>query len=102
MIRKNSKLSEEEVKHVAKLAKLELTPSEVKKFQEQLSQVLAYVEILEEVRTEKTEPTSQVTSLENVFRGDKAKASLFQKEVLSGAKQNYQGFFKIKRILNNS
>ena len=102
MIRKNSKLSEEEVKHVAKLAKLELTPSEVKKFQEQLSQVLAYVEILKEVKTEKTEPTSQVTFLENVFREDKTKPSLSQKEVLSGTKQNHQGFFKIKRILNNS
>jgi len=102
MIKKNSKLSEEEVKHVAKLAKLELTPSEVKKFQEQLSEVLAYMEILKEVKTEKTEPTSQVTSLENIFREDKAKTSLSQKEVLSGTKQNYQGFFKIKRILNNS
>ncbi|MCJ7804642.1 Asp-tRNA(Asn)/Glu-tRNA(Gln) amidotransferase subunit GatC [Patescibacteria group bacterium] len=102
MIRKNSKLSEKEVKHVAKLAKLGLTPSEVKKFQEQLSEVLAYMEILKEVKTEKTEPTSQVTSLENVFREDKAKTSLSQKEVLSGAKQNYQSFFKIKRILKNS
>lgn len=101
MIRKNSKLSEKEVKHVAKLANLNLTPQEVKKFQEQLSEVLAYMEILEEVKTEKTEPTSQVTSLENVFREDKAKTSLSQKEVLSGARQNYQGFFKIKRILNN-
>jgi len=43
-----------------------------------------------------------VTSLENIFREDKAKTSLSQKEVLSGTKQNYQGFFKIKRILNNS
>ena len=101
MIKKNSKLSEEEVKHVAKLAKLELTPSEVKKFQEQLSEVLAYMEILKEVKTEKTEPTSQVTSLENIFREDKAKTSLSQKEVLSGARQSHQGFFKIKRILNN-
>jgi len=101
MIKKNSKLSEEEVKHVAKLAKLELTPSEVKKFQEQLSEVLTYVEVLKEAKTEKTEPTSQVTSLENIFREDKAKTSLSQKEVLSGTKQNYQGFFKIKRILNN-
>ena len=103
MIRKNAKLSENEVKHVAKLAKLNLTPQEVKKFQEQLSEVLTYVEVLKEAKTEKTEPTSQVTSfLENIFREDKAKTSLSQKEVLSGTKQNYQGFFKIKRILNNS
>ena len=101
MIKKNFKLSEKEVKHVAKLAKLDLTPQEVKKFQEQLSEVLSYMEILKEVKTEKIEPTSQVTSLENVFREDKTKTSLSQKEVLSGVRQSYQGFFKIKRILNN-
>lgn len=100
-MKKNSNLTEQEVKHVAKLARLSLTPEEVKKFQEQLSEVLAYIEVLKEVKTEKTEPTSQVTSLENVFRKDQSQASLSQKEVLSGAKETHQGFFKIKRILDN-
>jgi aspartyl-tRNA(Asn)/glutamyl-tRNA(Gln) amidotransferase subunit C len=101
MMKKTFKLSEEEVKHVAKLAKLNLTPQEVKKFQEQLSEVLAYIEVLKDVKTEKIEPTSQVTSLENVSRKDKTNPSLSQKEVLSGAKENHQGLFKIKRILDN-
>lgn len=100
-MKKNSNLTEQEVKHVAKLARLSLTPEEVKKFQEQLSEVLAYIEVLKEVKTEKTEPTSQVTSLENVFRKDQSQTSLSQKEVLSGARETHQGFFKIKRILNN-
>ncbi len=100
-MKKISNLTEQEVKHVAKLARLSLTSEEVKKFQEQLSEVLAYIEVLKEVKTEKTEPTSQVTSLENVFREDKSQASLSQKEILSGTKETHQGFFKIKRILDN-
>ncbi len=95
----NSKLTEEEVKHVAKLAKLELTPQEVKKFQKQLSEVLNYVEILKKVKTERVEPTSQVTGLENIFREDKVSPSLSQKEVLSGAENKKDNMFKTKAVL---
>jgi len=95
------KLTIEEVKHVAKLAKLDLTNQEVNQFQEQLSEVLDYVEILKEVPTEKVEPTSQVTSLENILREDKAGDSLSQEQVLSGAKKTQDGRFQVKRILNN-
>jgi aspartyl-tRNA(Asn)/glutamyl-tRNA(Gln) amidotransferase subunit C len=95
------KLTTEEVKHVAKLANLDLTDQEVNQFQEQLSEVLDYVEILKEVSTDKVEPTSQVTSLENVLREDEPGDSLSQKDVLSGAKKTHEGRFQIKRILNN-
>lgn len=96
---KKSKLTEEEVKHVAKLAGLTLSPSEVKKFQKQLSEVLNYVEILKKVKTERVEPTSQVTGLENIFREDKVGLSLSQKEVLSGAKNKKDNMFKTKAVL---
>lgn len=93
-----SKLTEEEVRHVAKLAGLTLTRVEVKKFQKQLSEVLNYVEILKKAKTSGVESTSQVTGLENVFREDKPKPSLSQKEVLSGAKSTEKGMFKTGRI----
>jgi aspartyl-tRNA(Asn)/glutamyl-tRNA(Gln) amidotransferase subunit C len=96
---KSAKLTEEEVRHVAKLAKLSLTPQEVKKFQKQLSEVLNYIKILKKVKTKGAEPTSQVTGLENVFREDKVVGpSLSQKEVLSGSKSTHNGMFKIKAI----
>lgn len=63
-------LSEEEVRHVAKLARLDLTDEEVKKFALQLSRVLDYMEILKEVNTENVSETSQVTGLKNVMRKD--------------------------------
>lgn len=93
-----AKITEEEVKHVGKLANLSLTSEEIKKFQQQLSEVLDYVEVLNEVATEGVEPTSQVTGLENVFREDQPGPSLSQEEVLSGAKDKGKGMFKTKAI----
>ncbi len=63
-------LTEEQVRHTAKLARLNLTDEEVKKFAGQLSGVLEYVDILKEVDTEGVEITSQVTGLKNVMRKD--------------------------------
>lgn len=93
-----SKLSENEVKHVAKLANLVLTQTEIEKFRKQLSAVLDYVEILKGVKTEKIRPTSQVTNLGNVFREDKAGPSLSQEEVLSGSRDKKEGMLKTKAI----
>lgn len=87
-----------EVIHVAKLARLTLTPREIKKFQKQLSQILNYIKILKKVKTGKVKPTSQVTGLENVFREDKVGSSLSQEETLSGTKNKKDGMFKIKAI----
>jgi aspartyl-tRNA(Asn)/glutamyl-tRNA(Gln) amidotransferase subunit C len=66
------KLSKQQVEHVAKLARLGLTPKEVEKFQTQLSNILDYVEQLNEVDTDAVEPTAQVTGLQNVMREDRA------------------------------
>lgn len=98
----NSKLSKDEVKHVAGLANLKLSPQEISKFQKQLSEILDYVEILNEVKTERIEPTSQVTGLENVFRDDGTGKCLTQKEALSGAKSRHKGRFKIKAIFEEN
>lgn len=97
-MRENAKLTKEEVIHVAKLARLTLTPREIKKFQKQLSQVLNYIKILKKVKTRRVKPTSQVTGLENVFREDKIGSSLSQEETLSGTKNKKDGMFKIKAI----
>ena len=78
----NTKLSVNDIKRIAKLANLTLDDSELAKFPQQLSEILAYVEILKEVKTENIEPTSQVTLLENASREDKTRESLSQKEAL--------------------
>lgn len=64
-------ISQEEVKHIAKLARLNLSDDEVKKFSGQLQGILEYIDVLNEVDTEGIEETSQVTGLTNVTEEDK-------------------------------
>ncbi len=93
------KLTGNQVKHVAKLAELPLTPEEVKKFEDQLSETLTYVDKLNEIDTTGIEPTSQVTGLENVTRSDETRPSLSQADALKNAKSKKDGFFVVKVIL---
>lgn len=75
-------LSEEEVRHVAKLARIDLDDGEVKKFTGQLSGVFGYMDILKEVDTEGVEETSQVTGLKNVLGVDEVAAVRCKREEL--------------------
>lgn len=95
------KLNKDEIKHVANLARLELTDAEMEKYGEQLSDVLAYIDQLREVDTANTEPTAQVTGLLNVLREDIVQA-WDKKEVedaLLEAPETEDGQVKVKRIL---
>ncbi len=96
-----AKLTHDDVLHVAKLAKLELSDSEVDKFASQLSNVIDYFSELSKVDTEGIEATSQTTGLENVYRVDEIKnsKSLSQEEAISGTDQTHNGYFKVKAIL---
>jgi len=63
-------LTHEQVKHIASLARLDLSAAEVEKFTTDLSNILAYMEQLSEVDTKDVEPTAQVTGLVNISRTD--------------------------------
>ena len=67
------KLSLEEVEHIAKLARLEISAEEKNSFQRQLSSVLEYVEQLKAVNTDGVEPMSHSIEMGNVLRPDEAK-----------------------------
>lgn len=76
-------LNSEQVQHIAKLARLGLGQEEGEKFAKQLSNILAYVEMLNEVKVDDVEPTSQVTGLENVTREDKVSRFSTKEELLA-------------------
>ncbi|HNP89364.1 MAG: Glutamyl-tRNA(Gln) amidotransferase subunit C [Microgenomates group bacterium ADurb.Bin219] len=95
-------LSEEEVKHIAKLANLSLSNEEVKKFQGQLSETLNFIQVLDELNTEKAEPTNHASGLSNIFRQDEIKPSISQAEALANAPSLSDGFFKVKAILERN
>lgn len=102
MRKKQTKLTKDQVRHVARLAGFTLSEKEVAKFQKQLSDTLEYVSVLDELDTSKIEATGQVTGLENVFREDRPTSSLSQKEVLSNAPSEHNGFFKVKGIFDET
>ena len=90
------------VPHIAKLANLPLSADEIKKFESQLEETLAYAEKLQEIDTDKVKPTSHVTGLENITREDIAQPSLTQKQALSNAKKTHNGSFEVDAILDNA
>lgn len=77
-----SQLSNEQVRKIAELARLGLTDDEVEKFSGQLTDILTWVEMLNELDTENVEPTAQVTGLTNVTEEDKEIAYVENKEDL--------------------
>jgi len=87
------------VKHIAKLATLNMTASEIDKFAKQLSLVLDYMDQLKEVDTSNTLPTNQTTGLKNVTSPDNVRPcqKLTQKEALSGSKNIKEGYFVVSK-----
>jgi aspartyl-tRNA(Asn)/glutamyl-tRNA(Gln) amidotransferase subunit C len=92
-----------DVKKIAKLASLTLTAEEEIKFEKQLSDILQYVEKLNEVDVTNVEPTSQITGLENITRNDDFTSEMLtQEQALSGTSSKHNGMFKVKALLENS
>ena len=65
-----TQLTKDQVRHIAKLARLRLTDDEVERFSKELTSILGYIETLTEVDTSTVEPTTNVTGLTNRFRDD--------------------------------
>jgi len=95
------KLTKSQVKHISDLARLDLSDEEIEKFRWQLSSILEYIELLNEVDTTNVEPTAQTTDLKNVTREDKPQKGqcLAQEEVLSNAPETENGYVKTKAVL---
>lgn len=95
-------LTKQDVLHVAKLAKLDLTDSEIEKFLPQLDEVINFISQLNEVNTDGVEPTSQTTGLENVTRPDEVNVEncLTSYQATSNTDSFYNGYFKVKAILS--
>ena len=93
------KISREEVLHIALLARLGLTESEVNRLGEQLSDILDNFEILQEVDTTNIPPTAQSIALQNVVREDEAAASLPQSQILANAPRKGENCFRVQAVL---
>lgn len=93
-------LSTTEVAHVAQLARLRLSNEELELMRSQLSNILDYIAMLQEVDVEGVEPTSQVTGLSTVMRPDVVTGALRREQVLANAPDQAAGMFRVRAVFD--
>ena len=91
--------TEIDVKYVAHLARLALTPEEERLFGAQLGQVLGYIEKLSEVDVSQVDPTAHAVPMVNVTRPDEVRPSLPTEEALRNAPARANGLFIVPKIV---
>jgi aspartyl-tRNA(Asn)/glutamyl-tRNA(Gln) amidotransferase subunit C len=96
------KIDQNQVRKVARLARLELTSEEVEEFTGQLCAILDYVEKMNELDTDNVEPLAHCLPITNVLREDQIKESLGNDKTLANAPQRDGEFFKVPKILDDS
>ena len=94
-------LSEDDIRKVAELARLNLSEQEVTELRPQLSKLIDYVAVLEEVDTEEVEPMVHAVEQTNVFRDDVPTESLPRDEALANAPKTDGKFFLVPPIIEH-
>ena len=92
-------IDREEVRKVANLARLELTPEEEEQFTSQLNGILDYFEQLSELDTSNVEPTTRAIDVSNVMRADDLQPFANGESILQRAPDRDGEFFKVPKIM---
>jgi aspartyl-tRNA(Asn)/glutamyl-tRNA(Gln) amidotransferase subunit C len=92
-------LTPEQVRHIARLARLGLTEDDVAKFSGQLSEILDYFERLQAVNTDDVPPTAYPLDLHNVMRDDQPAPPADPEEVLANAPDRHGEYFRVRAVL---
>lgn len=95
-------LSLEEVRHIAKLARLALTSDEESRFQNQLSDILDYAQRLQKVETDHIPPTASVLKLKAPLRPDQSRPSPPRQDILHNAADAEAGMFRVPPVLSDT
>ena len=91
--------SEFDIKYVANLARIALTPEEEARLGSQLGDILGYVKKLEELDVSDVEPMAHAVPLDNVLRADEVQPSITNKEALANAPKKANGLFVVPKIV---
>ena len=94
------RISSDEVKKVAQLARLELNENEIDQHAEQLEKILEYIKQLEEINTDNIPCTTRAIEVVNVLRKDEKKDYKNSEELLDLAPSRENKFFKVPKIIN--
>jgi len=87
------------IEHLSQLARLALTEEEKSRYENQLDNILHYVEKLNELDTTGIEPTSHVLSISNVMREDTLRPSLDREDALMNAPDKTDAFYRVPKII---
>ena len=92
-------ISLEEVRHVARLARLELDDKELMEFQGELNSLLGHFQDIQDVDVSQTAPRPQAAALNNVWADDVTRESLHREETLLNAPVSKAGIFIVPTII---
>jgi aspartyl-tRNA(Asn)/glutamyl-tRNA(Gln) amidotransferase subunit C len=92
-------LSESDVRHVALLARLELTDEEIEGFRTDLNSILDHIDEIQRLDLEDVPPTAHPLDVVNAVRADEVRPGLSQAEALKNAPQREAGAFVIPQIV---
>jgi aspartyl-tRNA(Asn)/glutamyl-tRNA(Gln) amidotransferase subunit C len=98
--RNHMPLTADEVRHIARLARLGLSPEEVERFRDQLSTILDHFQGLNAFDTDGVPPTAQSFDLTNVERDDRARPSAARAEVLANAPRTEGAYVRVRAVLD--
>jgi aspartyl-tRNA(Asn)/glutamyl-tRNA(Gln) amidotransferase subunit C len=94
-----SRISVDQVKHVANFARLAITEEDAGLFTTQLDAIISFAEQLNEVDTENVKPTSHVLDMKNIMREDTPKKGLDNEDVVKNAPDHADGYIRVPSIL---
>jgi len=94
-------ISKEEVRHIAELARLRLSPEEVVRYQSDLSSILEYIEQLKQIDTAGIDPTTMYASGENTLREDTVGCSLSVDDALANAPARVNNMFSVPKVIDD-
>lgn len=94
-------MSDFNLKHIARLARLHFKDEELKVFESQVAGILKLVDELKEVNVDGVEPTSHPLDIKNVFREDEVKPSLPIEEFLKQSPRSRGRFFEVPKVIED-
>jgi len=97
----NTSITVDEVKHIAHLCRLQLSPEDIDRFTVELGDIINYVNLIQKLDTSRIDPTFQTAPLSNVFRDDVIKKSLSPDEVLSNAPDREEDYFRMPPVIGD-
>lgn len=92
-------VSKDEIKNIARLAKLNLNEAEINEFTGDMNKILDYIDKLNELNTENVKPLLNPLESYNVFREDESKKSIDREDALKNAPRRTDEFFRVPKVI---